>query len=126
MLQLQRARTHSTKLPQTPREGEGQSNNRWMDERREEGDAGDVEKGGFSGGAGVKRTSSSPWTSVNYFTPRPLEVRMEPEPETVPEQSLKVEKEREKETKKSCLLVTPGKGPYVATAEWVLWKMHQN
>src|SRR3979490_1646213 len=97
-----------------------------MDEGRKERDADDVEKGGFSGGAGVKRTSSLPWASVNYFTPLAVEESIEPEPETVPEQSLKVEKEREKKRKERVVITKEEERPKEGMAEWVLWKMNQN
>src|SRR3979490_1172467 len=97
-----------------------------MDEGRKERDAGDVEKGGFSGGAGVKRMSSSPWTSVNYLTPLAVEESTEPEPETIPEQSLNVKKEREKKRKERVVITKEAERTKGGTAEWVLWKMHQN
>src|SRR3979490_2482992 len=97
-----------------------------MDEGRKERDAGDVEKGGLSGGAGVKRMSSLPWASVNYFTPLAVEENTEPEPETIPEQSLKVEKGREKKRKERVVITKEEERPKEGTAEWVLWKMHQN
>src|SRR3979490_2643863 len=97
-----------------------------MDEGRKERDAGDVEKAGFSGGAGVKRMSSLPWASVNYFTPLAVEESTEPEPETIPEQSLKVEKEREKKRKERVVITKEAERPKEGMAEWVLWKMHQN
>src|SRR3979490_349793 len=97
-----------------------------MDEGRKERDAGDVEKAGFSGGTGMKRMSSLPWASVNYFTPLAVEESTEPEPETIPEQSLKVKKEREKKRKERVVITKEAERPKEGMAEWVLWKMHQN
>ena len=74
----------------------------------------------------MKRTSSLPWASVNYFTPLAVEESTEPEPETIPEQSLKVKKEREKKRKERVVITKEEERPKEGMAEWVLWKMHQN
>ena len=73
----------------------------------------------------MKRTSSLPWVSVNYFTPLAVEESTEPEPETISEQSLKVKKEREKKKKERVVMTKEAERPEEGIAEWVLWKMHQ-
>ena len=89
-----------------------------------EGDHGDIKKRWFFRKPGVKCTSSSPWVSVNYFSP--LTVEESTEPKTVSDYPLENERNekcievevrrKEVEGRQMKRLEKPKEG----TAEWVL------